>query len=104
VSHIARKFVLAALRGYKWMVSPLFLPTCRYVPTCSDYAMEAVERHGVLHGTLLSASRLLRCHPFAKGGYDPVAQPEETYRAGAVCCATDLAGTQTLFARSKDAR
>ncbi len=47
-------------------------PSCRYVPTCSEYAMEAVERYGVLRGGFMAAGRLLRCHPFAKGGYDPV--------------------------------
>jgi len=60
------------LRQYKRWISPLFLPACRYVPSCSEYAAEAVARHGVLRGALLAAWRLLRCHPFVKGGYDPV--------------------------------
>jgi putative membrane protein insertion efficiency factor len=63
---------LQLLRAYKWAVSPLFPPSCRYVPTCSEYAMEAVERYGVLRGGMVAALRLLRCHPFAKGGHDPV--------------------------------
>ncbi|MGI9103960.1 MAG: membrane protein insertion efficiency factor YidD, partial [Terriglobales bacterium] len=50
-------------------------PACRYVPTCSEYASEAVEMHGVLRGGVLATGRLLRCHPFAKGGCDPVPQP-----------------------------
>jgi uncharacterized protein len=71
------KFVaLQLLRGYKWAISPLFPPACRYVPTCSEYAIEAVERYGVLRGGLMSAWRLLRCHPFARGGYDPVMRGE----------------------------
>ena len=52
----------------------MFLPACRYVPTCSEYAMEAVERYGALRGGVMALLRLLRCHPFASGGYDPVPQ------------------------------
>ncbi len=64
--------VLHILRGYKWAISPMFPPACRYVPTCSEYAMEAIERYGVLRGGVMAVWRLLRCHPFAHGGYDPV--------------------------------
>ena len=64
------------LRAYKWAISPLFPPACRYVPTCSEYAMEAVERYGALRGGLKAVARLLRCHPFARGGYDPVVSPQ----------------------------
>jgi len=64
--------VVLLLRGYKWAVSPLLPPSCRYVPTCSEYAMEAVERYGALRGSWMAVARLLRCHPFAKGGYNPV--------------------------------
>jgi len=60
------------LRGYKRFISPLLPHACRFVPTCSEYAMEAVERHGVIRGSLLAAGRLLRCHPLARAGYDPV--------------------------------
>ena len=60
------------LRGYKWAISPLFPPSCRYVPTCSEYAMEAIEHYGILKGGVKTLWRLLRCHPFANGGYDPV--------------------------------
>ena len=63
---------IALLRAYKFAISPLFPPSCRYVPTCSEYAIEAVERHGVLRGSALAFWRLLRCHPFVKGGFDPV--------------------------------
>jgi putative membrane protein insertion efficiency factor len=73
-----RLVALQLLRGYKWAISPLFPPACRYVPTCSEYAMEAVERYGVLRGGVMSAWRLLRCHPFAHGGYDPVMRGERT--------------------------
>jgi putative membrane protein insertion efficiency factor len=60
------------LRAYKWAISPLFPAACRYIPTCSEYALEAVERYGALHGILLAIMRICRCHPFARGGYDPV--------------------------------
>lgn len=72
MSQIARTLMLGLLRGYKWAVSPLLPPACRYVPTCSDYAMEAVERYGLFRGSLMATARVFRCHPFAKGGYDPV--------------------------------
>jgi uncharacterized protein len=68
----AKLVTLQLLRAYKWAISPLFPPACRYVPTCSEYAMEAVERYGVLRGSLMALVRILRCHPFARGGYDPV--------------------------------
>ena len=67
-------FVLLLLRGYKWALSPLLPPACRYVPTCSDYAVEAVERYGALRGGLMAMWRVLRCHPFVRGGYDPVVE------------------------------
>jgi len=69
---LIQKFAIAMLRAYKWAISPLLPPACRYVPTCSEYALEAVERFGVLHGAWMAAARLLRCHPLVKGGYDPV--------------------------------
>ena len=60
------------VRGYQRLVSPLFGPRCRYLPTCSEYALEALGEHGALRGTWLAARRLARCHPFHEGGYDPV--------------------------------
>ena len=74
-----KSVVLLLLRGYKWVISPLFPPACRYVPTCSEYAMEAIDRHGVFRGSLLGVWRVFRCHPLAKGGYDPV-KPAATVR------------------------
>jgi len=68
----ARGVVVQLLRAYKWAISPLFPPACRYVPTCSEYALEAVERYGAVRGLLMAAIRICRCHPFARGGYDPV--------------------------------
>ena len=63
---------LQLLRGYKWAISPMFPPACRFVPTCSEDATEAVERYGAVRGGLIALMRLLRCHPLARGGYDPV--------------------------------
>ena len=71
MSIIARLAVLM-VRGYQVTVSPLLPSACRYQPTCSAYMIEAVERHGALRGVWLGARRILRCHPFARGGYDPV--------------------------------
>jgi len=70
--------VLAILRLYKRWVSPSLLPSCRYVPTCSEYAMEAIDRYGCFRGGWMAALRLLRCHPFVSGGYDPVVKIRST--------------------------
>jgi len=67
-----KRLVLAGLRWYKRAVSPLMPPACRYTPTCSEYATEAIERHGLARGSFLALRRVLSCHPFARGGYDPV--------------------------------
>jgi hypothetical protein len=75
MNHIPRAVLLGLLRGYKWAISPLLPPACRYVPTCSDYAMEAVDRYGVFRGSLMATARVFRCQPFARGGYDPVLKP-----------------------------
>jgi putative membrane protein insertion efficiency factor len=77
----ARLMTLALLRVYKRWISPAFPPSCRYVPTCSEYAMEAVERHGVVRGGLMAGWRLLRCHPLAKGGLDAVVTPTHSQKA-----------------------
>ena len=67
-----RGILLAAIRLYQVVISPLLGPRCRFYPSCSSYAFEAVERHGPARGTLLAVRRILRCHPFHPGGYDPV--------------------------------
>lgn len=72
--NILKRVTLLLLRAYKWAISPMIPPSCRYVPTCSEYAMEAVERYGALRGGFMALMRLLRCHPFVKGGFDPVVQ------------------------------
>jgi uncharacterized protein len=72
VQFAPKNLLLLLLRGYKRVLSPMFLPSCRYVPTCSDYAAEAIEKFGAVRGTALASWRLLRCHPFVRGGFDPV--------------------------------
>lgn len=67
-----KRLLLAAIRFYRRQISPLRKPCCRYIPTCSEYALEAVEKYGPWKGAWLALKRLLRCHPFHKGGYDPV--------------------------------
>jgi putative membrane protein insertion efficiency factor len=67
------RWVLVALvRGYQVVLSPLLPASCRFYPSCSAYAIEALERHGALRGSWLTLRRLARCHPFHAGGYDPV--------------------------------
>jgi putative membrane protein insertion efficiency factor len=67
-----RALILALIRIYQALFSPLFAGCCRFTPSCSEYAREAVERHGSLKGSLLSAWRILRCQPLCAGGHDPV--------------------------------
>jgi len=69
---IAVRAALALLRGYKVAISPYFRGSCRFLPTCADYAAVAIARHGVIYGTWLAARRLARCHPLCEAGHDPV--------------------------------
>jgi uncharacterized protein len=73
VTDFCKFIALQLLRGYKWAISPLLPTACRYVPTCSEYAMEAIDRYGVIRGGWMAAARVMRCHPFGGSGYDPVA-------------------------------
>ncbi|WP_397377784.1 membrane protein insertion efficiency factor YidD [Pseudomonas sp.] len=67
-----KRLLLGLVRLYQYLISPLLGPRCRFHPSCSHYAVEALERHGALRGSWLSLRRLLRCHPWHPGGYDPV--------------------------------
>lgn len=70
---MAKKIIIKLIRLYRKYISPLKGgPVCIYIPTCSHYAIEAVEKYGAIKGTYLAIRRILRCHPLAKGGYDPV--------------------------------
>jgi len=67
-----RKILLCMIRLYRYLLSPLYPMSCRFTPTCSEYAMEAIQKYGSVTGLYLTARRLLRCHPFHPGGHDPV--------------------------------
>lgn len=67
-----RRLTLGLIRLYQWTLSPLLGPACRFFPSCSEYAYQAVESHGFLKGAWMGTKRILRCHPFCQGGYDPV--------------------------------
>jgi putative membrane protein insertion efficiency factor len=75
-----RQLLMWIIRAYQLLLSPMLGPRCRFYPSCSCYAHTAIERHGVWRGTWLGASRILRCHPFAEGGYDPVPEKEQLRR------------------------
>ena len=67
-----RRIPLALIRFYQMAISPLFPPSCRFQPTCSQYGYEAISRYGIIKGGWMTVRRVARCHPFSRGGYDPV--------------------------------
>jgi putative membrane protein insertion efficiency factor len=67
-----RRIPLALIRFYQLAISPMFPPACRFQPTCSEYGYEAISRYGIIKGGWMTARRIARCHPFSRGGYDPV--------------------------------
>ena len=67
-----KTLLLALIGGYQYLFRPLLGSNCRFYPSCSDYAREAIEKHGAVKGTWLAVRRILRCHPYHPGGYDPV--------------------------------
>jgi len=66
------RLLIGLIRLYQWLLSPYFGQQCRFAPTCSHYAVEAINKHGSIRGSIYSIRRLLRCHPWHAGGYDPV--------------------------------
>ena len=70
--NVPRRAAMLLIQGYQQAISPLFPQTCKYYPTCSSYALIAVERFGVIRGGWLAVKRIVRCNPFSDGGYDPV--------------------------------
>ena len=69
---IVRSFIFGLVKMYRWLISPILPCSCRYLPTCSEYALEAVRRYGVLGGTWIAIKRILKCHPWGGMGHDPV--------------------------------
>ncbi|WP_048570663.1 membrane protein insertion efficiency factor YidD [Clostridium cylindrosporum] len=69
---LLRKLFIGLIRTYQKYISPLKPPSCRFYPTCSSYGIEAIEKYGAIRGAFMTIKRILRCHPFNKGGYDPV--------------------------------
>jgi len=67
-----KRFIILLIVFYQKFISPLKKPSCRFYPSCSEYSKQAIEKYGVLRGLWLSLRRILRCHPFSKGGYDPL--------------------------------
>ncbi|CAD5912244.1 Putative membrane protein insertion efficiency factor [Planktothrix agardhii] len=73
-----KTLLITLIRGYRLLISPLFPPVCRFHPTCSQYAIEAIETFGIVSGSWLALKRILRCHPYHPGGYDPIPpKPED---------------------------
>jgi len=70
--HIGGRLFIALVRAYQVCIAPFLLPCCRFYPSCSEYAIDAVNRYGPMKGSYLALRRLLRCHPWHRGGYDPV--------------------------------
>lgn len=66
------KILIYMVVGYKKLISPIFPPSCRYYPTCSTYMIDAIRKHGAFLGLIMGLGRIFRCHPFIRGGYDPV--------------------------------
>ena len=76
-----KRLLIRLVRFYQKGISPLKPPCCKYIPTCSQYAVEALERFGALKGTALAVWRILRCNPFSRGGYDPVPEKKKKDRS-----------------------
>ena len=99
----AARLLLVPITIYRLVISPRHLPTCRYLPTCSEYAVEAITRFGAVRGGWLAGRRLLRCHPFHRGGHDPV--PDHVGRARAAdTVASSAEATNDPPGRAHDAR
>ncbi|HCG98323.1 MAG TPA: membrane protein insertion efficiency factor YidD [Actinobacteria bacterium] len=67
-----KSVMIGLIRLYQKTISPLFPPSCRFYPSCSSYALQAIQKHGAIKGGLMATGRILRCHPFSPGGHDPV--------------------------------
>ncbi|WP_338983267.1 membrane protein insertion efficiency factor YidD [Fusobacterium nucleatum] len=77
-----KKILILLIRFYQKFISPMFPAKCRFYPTCSQYTLEAIKEHGAIKGTYLGIRRILKCHPFHEGGYDPVPKKENKNSEG----------------------
>ena len=77
-----KKILILLIRFYQKFISPMFPAKCRFYPTCSQYTLEAVKEHGAIKGTYLGIKRILKCHPFHEGGYDPIPKKENKNSEG----------------------
>lgn len=91
-----RRILIFLVKGYRLLISPILPPSCRFYPSCSEYAVEALSKHGALRGGWLTLRRLGRCHPFCAGGVDPV--PDSPSRSTG-CCDSDHAADAPAEAR-----
>ncbi len=83
--NLERRVVIGIVRFYQKFISPLSGPSCRHIPTCSSYSIEAVQKHGIWRGLWLALKRITRCHPGGTSGYDPVPPPVEKHKNHDVC-------------------
>jgi len=90
---LPKRGLLLLVRGYRLLLSPWLQPSCRYEPTCSSYALRAIERHGAAAGSYLTLHRLVRCNPFCEGGHDPVPEHAPRLFRHFVTGASDASGT-----------
>ncbi|MGU9957962.1 MAG: membrane protein insertion efficiency factor YidD [Arenicellales bacterium WSBS_2016_MAG_OTU3] len=88
-----KRALITLLKAYKYCVSPLLGPRCRFYPSCSDYACEAVENHGVIKGSFLTVKRIGRCHPLGDGGFDPVPNQDDHTNCAAPNTANPVVNT-----------
>lgn len=77
INLVLRQVVCLPIKFYQYLISPLLKPSCRYYPSCSQYAESAIKQHGITKGLWMALKRVLRCHPWAQGGYDPVLPNDE---------------------------
>lgn len=77
ISFLFKTLLVLLINGYRYLISPLLGPHCRFYPTCSEYAIIAIDRFGALRGSLLAVKRISRCHPFKEGGLDPVPETKD---------------------------
>lgn len=77
INHLLRQIICVLIKLYQYLISPLSKPCCRYYPSCSEYAIGAINHYGICIGLWMTLKRLLRCHPWSSGGYDPVLPNDE---------------------------